>query len=524
MRSERGFILVAAILIAAAVAVVVLGASFTALVDRQTSTQQQTSNAAYHVAMAGLNQYKTLLLRQLSREYGETREGWCEPPLAGGIEEPGGTVVLLPGVLSAPHTIGPGSYQVMYELSGLYIVLTSIGTVGGDQTVLQLVTTSGDGPASAWDNALMASGALEGKGQNSGNVWIIGSIHIVGDYKLDDYLTDLDGTGTLGIYDHYAGEGEQSSVVERMESLVAEIPDTLCTRIKSKTGDLILASGSVRIGTMDHPVHSIHMRDGAVYLEEGNNMTLLENHFDTKLVDLLYPEDYGMVSPYEAWDIPLPQLDPDFPNDVTPAFTLTAACCPELAGDLSEGTLVLPPVAVSSFTCGDEAAGISWDGTVMTFNGAINVGAVNVRIEGNLLYAGKGRLRQGSGIADRTRTFYIGGTVTPVGATYLEHDVLSLETTGSVEFDVSGPGKNPPVAMLIYAQEDAIFSKQVLLAGSVIADEYTIKNQVPSIAYHPSVREVAEEQGLPGTCTDEECNPGALADISIERRDTAAID
>lgn len=522
MRADRGFVLVVALLVMAAVAVVVLGASFTALVDSQTSGRQQGANSAYYVAMAGLNQYKTLLLRQLARQYEDTGAGWCESPLSGGIKDPDGTVILTPGQTSPPHVIGPGSYQVTYELSGLYIVLTSVGTVGDDRTVLQLVTTSGDGPASAWDNALMASGALAGKGHNNGNVSVFGSIHIVGDYEVDEYITDLEMTGTLGVYDHYVGEGANSSVLDQMRTLVSTIPETLCTRIKSKTGDVIIQGGSVQLGTPQHPIQSIHMRDGAVYRKNGSNLTLLENHLDPGLtqIELRFPEDYGMVSPYEAWDIPLPRLDPEFPNDVTPAFTLTAETCPALAGDLSDGVLTLPPAL--TFTCGDPELGIAWDGTVLTVNGAINLGALDVRVTGDLKYAGKGRLRQGASATDSARTFYVGGTVTPVGATYLEQDVLVLETAGSVEFDVSG--NNPPVAMLIYAQEDAIFSKQVLVAGAVIADEYTLKKQVPSIAYHPLVRDIAEELELPGTCTGEQCNPGALADISIERRDTAAIE
>lgn len=530
---DAGFALIVTLLITAAIAIVVLGTSFTALIDRQTSGQQESSSAAYYIAQAGLNKYKTLIFRQLARQYAETEQGWCESPLSVGITDPDGVVILQPGQTSPPEAIGMGTYEVTYDLNGLFIILTSVGRVGGDRSVLQLVTTSGDGPASAWDNALLASGAT-GTQKNNGNVSVYGSIHIVGDYEA--YDSDLSVSGTVGIFNTYFGDGTANSDIRDEVSLVlgdAEDID-LCARVKIKTGSMYLQGGSVNIGSAADPIYSIHMQDGNVYGAKKQNATdrdIIHDHHDDNRINLIHPEGEGLISPYEAWDIPFPELADDYPADVQDALTLSLDTCPGLPiatevdeDGLEREVLHLPPPDGGTFSCGAEEGHLfEWtsDG-VLRVNGTLNLGDLDVSIDSNIVYDGIARLRQGVNKEDTSRMFRFGGSVMPATPTYLDTDGLALETSGSIDYDVNA--SSPVVAMLMYAQEQAIFSKQIIVIGSVIADEYSVEQNVPNIAYHPNVREFAETLGLVGTCQEGECNPGALADISIERRDTAAID
>jgi hypothetical protein len=134
-------------------------------------------------------------------------------------------------------------------------------------------------------------------------------------------------------------------------------------------------------------------------------------------------------------------------------------------------------------------------------------------------------MRQGANRDDTSRTFTSGYSIRPQNGVYPSVNALALETSGSVQFNPTASGQ--VIAMMAYAQQVANFEKQVILVGSIVANEFSVGNQVPNIAYHPDVRTVAEELCLTGSfCAGgvTGTNPGILTDISIERRDVAAID
>lgn len=524
MRNSSGFVLVVALMVTVAVSIIIVGTSFTALVDRQTSGQQQRANASYYLAQAGLSQYKTLVFRNLVDEFDEEQVGWCESPLSGGIEGGNGETILENGASTGPITFGEGTYEVTFqELSG-FIILTSVGRVGTGQTTLQLVTTAGGGPGGAWDNAILASGST-GAGQNNGNVTVYGSIHIVGDYEA--YDPDISVSGTVGVFNDYVGTNNaNSNITSELAPIIGDTNVDLCTRVKIKSGSLYVQGGSVEIGTNASPIYSIHMRDGAVYGAKKQNartpQDVLTDHHTTDRVSLKYPEGAGMLSPYDAYDIPFPQLDASYPNDVEGALALST--CSELTAELADGVLNLPPA--TPFSCENGANRFAWNADgYLEITGDVNLGGHDVLIGAPVLYEGKGRLRQGQNRDDTSRTFSTGFSITPRDANYPSVNAFALETSGSVMFNPTAADQ--VVAMMVYAQQVADFEKQVILVGSIVANEFSVGNQVPNIAYHPDVRIVAEELCLTGSFCDggvTGTNPGILTDISIERRDTAAID
>src|SRR5690606_39481248 len=99
-----------------AVLIVVFGASFTSMIDRQVASNQQGANASYYVAQAGINHFKTLIFKNLVDYYRDTGQGWCAPPIQGGIVDEMGQPLLRPGETTQPLPFGPGAYQVTFHI------------------------------------------------------------------------------------------------------------------------------------------------------------------------------------------------------------------------------------------------------------------------------------------------------------------------------------------------------------------------------------------------------------------------
>lgn len=524
MKRNDGFVLVVSLVIVVAVGVVVLGTAFTTLIDRQISSNQQGANASYYVAQAGLSHFKTLIFKNLVDYYSAEGQGWCASPVAPGITDGAGNIILANGDTTDPIAFGPGAYQVTFQVRDTYMILTSVGRVGNSQTALQLVATAGGGPAGSWDNAILAAGATPGSKAINGNVSVYGSVHIVrGDLTVEN--VGLGFGGTAGIYNTYAAEGTGSNDARNvMERLTGDRDIDLCARLKVKSGSVYLESGSAALGSNmpNGALHSLHLGNGRVYNgKPQSNPKELTDHNGTSLVYLRNPA-VGMNSGYDGYDIDLPVLNENYPNDV-PALTVTAADCPWL---VSGGVVRLPPSSIG--TCENAHGSISWDGSVLTISGNINTGALDVHVTSNLEYRGKGRIRVGTSREDSTALFKVDkSTIEPENGGYPAVNALAIESSGNVEFSASGGGGFSPVTAMIYAANNAKFDKQVLIAGAIIADTFDMGQNVPKIAYHPDVRNVAEELCLVGTfCHDGEVppNPGILSDISIERRDTSAID
>lgn len=541
MREDRGFVLVVSLVVMAVVAILVFGTAFTSLVDRQISGNQRGANASYYVAQAGLNQYKTLIFRNLADYYTDTGDDWCASPVGSGILDEDGDVILANGGTTAPQAFGPGTYQVSFDVSDgneNFMVLTSIGRVGRSQTTLQLVATAGGGPAGSWDNAILASGTTPGAKAINGNVSVYGSVHIVsGDLAIDNSAFDV--SGTAGVYNNYAGEGSGSNDV-RSELLAATGTSStdLCARVKVKSGSIYLESGSNVLGApgVGNELFSLHLGNGKVYDGKpgNNNIEEITDHADpdsdpNNLVNLRNPVS-GMNSGYEGFDIAYPLLKAGFPGD-RDSFTITAASCPWLVdGD----TVAFPPAEPGS--CSNEHGSIGWSSEgELVISGTVNTGALNLSVSESIEYGGKGVLRvgtteatldeHGEPVMAATPSVELTGEIVPADGNYPATSALAIETTGDVT--LSATGKNSPMALMLYSAGNVTFEKQPLMIGGVVANTFDLGNNVPKIAYHNGVRDVAEELCLIGSFCHQGVvppNPGVLTDISIERRDASVVE
>lgn len=526
---ESGVALVITLGVVVIVALMILAASITGLIDRGVSANQFRSNAAYYLAQTGIDVYKTAIFRNLVDFYEAEGQGWCESPIRDGISDGGGNVILAPHTWSAWTDFGNGRYRVRYDPSGIYFVLTSEGAVGDGRSTVQLIAGAGAGPGSAWDNAILARGTTPGSKAINGNVAVYGSLHIV--------RGSIDGTlamsGTAGVFNDYYGRGQQTRIYEAVSQIVDPNVD-LCARLKIAEGNVFLESGAVQLGADGHPIYSVHLGDGIVCNQKDNSTgncrqnNVITDHHDSSLVWLRYPEEenVNLNSPYGPYDHDLPQmqqslLDLAFKTDV--GGVPVTGCEWLYAG----GRVRLPPLASASNSavCGDGVNTVQWIAGppgYLEVNGWINFPIGDVDVEATLLYTGQGSFIVGETLDDAAASITVSGGASIRPAFYRSYpltNALALLSTGDITF--SSTASNDPSAVLMWAKGTFAVEKQVTIVGAVIAEDFDLGNNVPRIAYHPDIRLAAENLCLPGTaCAGEGVpdNPGLMADIAIERR------
>ena len=527
--SSQGIALIATLAVTLVVGLLVLASAVTGVIDRSVSANQLRSNSAYYVAQAGLDIYKTAIFRNLVDEWDESGASWCETPVIDGIYDGFGNLILAVGVPTIWTGFGQGEYQVVLEILDGFLVLTSVGRVGDGQSTVQLVAHSGGGPASAWDNAILAQGATPGSKAINGNVMVYGSVHIV--------EGDLDGTfslsGTAGVYNDYSGKSgtANSDIRNEISAIVESIDVDLCARVKIAKGNVYLESGAVQLGTDQEAIQSVHLGEGVVCRERESasggcrDRNVVTDHNDSTSVYLKEP-GAGMNSPYGPFDLGLPRLTAD---SFSRYFVTRDAGTGEMVPGcewLDSG--VLPPTGVTEDTtvCGDSENYVQWrvpptGDPYLEMEGNVNL-VSDLNINGTVLYEGMGTLLVGENIDDADATVHFGnaGTVRPRTAnSYPQVNALGLLSTGDMR--VGATAANDPFAALLYAHGTFEASKQVTIVGAAVANDFDLGNNVPKIAYHPDVRFAAEQLCLPGTaCAGDGVpqQPGALADIAIERR------
>ena len=556
MKRNEGFVLITSLLIMVVVVVLVFGTSFTALVDRMISSNQRGANAAYYVAQAGLQQYKTLIFKNLVDYYIVHREGWCASPIAEGIwtwvEDEDGKrkhFVVEPGQTTPPEAFGPGEYRVNLQVSDTFTVLTSIGEVGNSQTVLQLVATDGAGPAAVYENAIFAAGRSPGTKAITGNIAVYGSIHIVtGSVELEDDEVegDLDFSGRAGVYNNYIGDAGNSDIQDEVTAITGKNYEDLCARLKVDRGDVFL-QGNAHLGAYGTPIHSVHLGTGKVYDgNEAREEDEITAHDDSKKVWLKYPADgQGVNSGYDGYELELPKLDSNYPNDIHDALDLEALDSdPNCQWLFQNDKVTLPPEnpTADSPVCSDltGSSSIRWFGGEpghFKIEGDVNTGAYSVEIgesqTGTVLYEGKGVIRSGKHRNDSSVTTVLNGSVKPIeddieqNRGYPDRNALALISTGDKE--IRSTASASEIAAIMYSAGSLEISGQPIIVGSLVAKDFNMGagQNVPKVAWHPGIRDVAETLCLPGSFCDMgevPPNQGRFTNISIERRDAAAID
>ncbi len=594
MKRENGFVLIATLLIMVAVAILVFGTMFTTLVDRQVSANQQGAATAYYLAQSGLQQAKTRVFRGLVDHFKNAEPTPCEESLEGGNQQ--AWQDFLDEVLGDrgewidfPNKDNPiGQFRITTldpPIRDSYLVLISNGRVGNARATVQLIASAGAGLGGAWNNAITATGRDPTTRAINGNVAIYGSVQIVrGDVELDENLALH---GTAGVFNNYYGNNGQQNSDIRIQMARATgallgtpgyLPD-LCARIKIEKGHLFFDSGAAQVGAPGNPIYSIHLSEGYRVCRRNGGVCgqngWITNHHTSSQVYLKFPEEAGIVSPYDGYHIDLPKLDVSYPNEPYPQGTnfngAPLKAWDYLTNDvedpgecewlLNAGTVRLPPndlttippqfhyrnetLGVTYLTCfngiedyfnqdrilvqdqinqiiwSNETAHVTWVipdlGTpYLRVHGWVSTGDYPIRLD-EVRYEGRGVLRAG-------RCNGGGGECTfPDSNALIEaYGEISPRNGGypanhSLGLVSSGDIliENSPgevAALLAFASGEVTLVKQTLVAGAIIATAFDMGQQVPKVAYHPDVGVAAEAMCMPGS----NCMLDALGD-EIER-------
>ncbi len=559
MRRRRdGFLLVTVLFVMVVVAILALGTSFTALIDRQVAARQRVGTEAHYLAQAGMDRLKTALFLELSDQARSELFVCGFPPFDVDL---GGGVVLREGDTSAPLPFEPvsnGWYVLSFERSGGYYVLTSVGYLAptrdaeqrSAQATMQLVAAAGERPSRVWDNAIFTQALSSGSGSLTGTIAAYGSVHVVnGDVELVDEEDGLAASGSSGIYNNYAGRSTSTNVVSQARSALGLArtdeqpnPRDLCSRLKIARGDVRVRSNAVGIGAEGDtyledgkwvepsPLAQVQSIKG-VYLGSGDVLDQQGNPLSTATQREIFSRTG--VSGYEGFDLGFPALEVDFPHSLGMLDALECGLIDPISNEMR-----LPPVAVGSVApcfSRDGKSSIEWDeeGKVLRLDGVVSLPpGVNVSLQGRtgsskidvLEYEGIGAIMVGTKISedvasntgrvdvemeilpkDPTTNYRIGGSA------------LSFVTAGDIYVDV--PGGGGTVSALLYADRRIDIQKQPTIVGSVVGRSVNVHN-VPKVAFHPDVIDIAEFLCLPGTVCDigDFGNRAPWSEVSVETR------
>ena len=551
IRRRDGFLLVTVLFVMVVVAILALGTSFTSLIDRQVASRQRVGTEAFYLANAGIERLKTALFLQLSDIVLEESDE-CGLPVFD--VDLGGGLTLSPGVLSDPIPFEPitnGWYELRFERSGAYYVLTSTGYLAASaqaaqraaQSTIQLVAAAGEGPSGVWDNAIFARILSSGSGALTGTIAAYGSVHVVnGDVELDSSDT-LAATGSSGIFNNYNGRGNQTNARAEAEAalgLTRSLPEDLCSRLKVAQGDIRVQSNATGIGAAGDVYDA---NDGSWIGPSGSQINSIEGVYlgrgdvvdnqGTSLSESALRTIYSRtgVSGYEGFDLPFPTLPVGFPGD---SVVLDETNCDLIVQVGGRPTLRLPPEAAESVTCGVVGTGpsITWNEAdkVLELNGKVAIPNADLLVSrarsGNqqidvLRYRGTGEIQVGTKVDAVTRTGRVdlNTQVLPANpnSNYI-NDGLAIVTAGDIE--ISGiTGNASTLSALLYAEGLVDIRQQVSIVGAVVGRTVNVQ-QVPRVLYTPGVSEIAESLCLPGSecALGEFGNQGPWSEVSTEVR------
>lgn len=524
MRQSNGFVLITVLFISIIVGLLVLGTSFTALVDRRVASSQRVGTEAYYVAQAGLERLKTGLFFTLAADYRRADVNACTPDI--GVElDLGGGVVLAEGDTLDVTLTGGGTAFLTYQRDRNLFILTSVGVVGNARSTVEVVATAGVGPAGVWDNAIFAE-RFSGSANRlvAGNAAVYGSMHIVeGAAELDDDAVDFG--GGAGVFNNYFGVREASDLMDvAVGSLGERARDVvdLCSLVKISLGQLNV-SNNASLGNTDVIENGV-VYTGAVegvYLDDQSELLIQNNTYDDQTGSTNVHLRSGVQS-YTG-------LEVGFPGANAPSNPLVVDGNSDCLWLLYNGAVHLPPrmsqnalldtmAECSTTNVGadgvSQTASISWDPDtqVLTVEGDVVINGSDVEIGAisnqPLTYAGLGTLRAGE-----NRTVAIRNDVrTSSACSYLQDCAVGIVADGPLNVRTNG------VIDLLLFSSDIVQIQQgsagVTVVGAIVGKDVITAN-VPKILSHPDVAAIAERIGMPGS---EPGNEGYLRDISMARR------
>lgn len=271
-RKTQGIALVTALAILAIVSLLVAGTVFTTQIQSWTTRNDTTSTQAYYIAHAGLEKYKTIAfqtfgfyLRHL-QDYGSQlgTSAICGNLLASGLDlNRDYTISSADGDLmngtSITEPYAGGSYTVTFNVDGPNVVLTSVGTIHGAKSTVQVVFEPHD--AGLFSNALFAGSGISSKFINGGaQVW--GSVYVQGPTPTSGGTvpTVLSSNGNFSMHNFYdtsellnlLGNRFTTTQLQAMVGATATDQQNLCARLRVAYGQ-VDAGGSTTLGDSSAP-------------------------------------------------------------------------------------------------------------------------------------------------------------------------------------------------------------------------------------------------------------------------------
>ncbi len=514
LEDNRGSVLLTTYMLT--MVLLILGAAFLVLSSNESriSEVQRKTTQAFYIAEAGIER----AIYDLKEDFANSQD-WTDGNINGLVfayhgdeedlddddildagEDTDSDGLLDPHFVLLPYVstgLNDGSYSVsLMNVTGTDdIWIRSTGTIGSiSQTILVYATIVSLSP---WDNAIFGGAGQSGRWVN-GNVNVSGSVHVLGSEDkngngvldsgedandngvLDelgpgDTAIDLGGTAELvrNNYEILDAALEARIPVLPRTTVNGEDVETLNAELRVKHGNVGL-SGSSTLGEPDNPGDDEKETVDAVYITDG--------YSGNQGASNVY-SDNGTDQAYDLGDaVVFPSLDDPYPdNPIQDYYEYFEDNALVLTTELSAVT------ASSIFTYGDCATNcITMDGAgTMVIQGIIYVDEDNdlsisgPQVGGDITYTGTGSiLVTGSVEIDAN-------VVTPAPAgveTTFPDNILGIMTPNNIAL---GNAADRDIMGLFYAEGEVITNMQTNLVGTIVANEFNIASQVPSVFQVP---------------------------------------
>lgn len=359
---------------------------------------------------------------------------------------------------------------------------------------------------SIWENSIFSGGGQGGK-VITGNVKVIGSVHILGTGQAGQVLA-LSGDTIIGNNYEAAGTAYSTTLKYRLPTEEKDLEATI--RIKNGIANI---SGSATFGDKETKTDGKDFLSG-IYITDGFGSTTSDNTLKSNVFADNYSFDSnGRTAPdYDLGDkVQMPSLsgeqfkDPET-GDLYASYVAyvdaTALVIEPNNCDLSQATFTCKKPAGGAVDCvtgyGTNKFGfintssilnsISVTGLVKLKNDGctdgftIGTGAGSDNEKDALYYTGKGTI-----YTDKSLT--IKRSVMPSGGAdhkFATKDILGIVTTG--EMIIGGSGGDPDLELMgaLLSTGKVTVKQSVSIAGTIVADRFTME-QVPTIFEVPAL-------------------------------------
>ncbi|MCK5580844.1 MAG: hypothetical protein KAJ18_06180 [Candidatus Omnitrophica bacterium] len=471
LKSENGSLLIIALFLLTVLLLLSTAFVINSMTEMRTSERQKMTMQSFHLAEAGMER----ALYDLKEDFSGVTS-WSD------------------GAINTYSLTGPDGDD-FYTIDYNDTTITNLGAgsfavqikyIGGTNDAIWIKTTGAVGDAtqnimayakiknvSPWNNAIFAGSGASGGTTINGNVDIRGSVHILGvNLTSADYAVDLGGTTEL-IGNNY--NGLDAGLLAKVPALPTvdfngETIETLNAELRVKQGKVGL-SGSATAGQPDI--------SGNAYKETVDNVYCTDEFGGTGGSSNVH-SDNGWSNGYDLGD------SVEFP-DLTAAYISELETNGYVVSDAAELTDLENIGPNSSFTIGDTNNYIEMDGTGnMTIKGIVFIDenmvagkngdfVMNIDGEDNIItYSGSGLIYASGNVEVNVNL------VTP-GSNSFPANIIGVMTSNNISMNSA----SIDVMGLFYAKGTITIAKQTDLIGTIVANEFDMGLNVPSVYQVP---------------------------------------